>query len=159
MKMRILSLILFLLLCGCSMGETMESAPQNDNGNTMSDFSEHGLSFAVPKLWSTSGFDAEFDEVKNGSSNYNTRTFYAMIDGVRTPVLMVSRFAKDAWDQLVNQDKSAEQAKLGTSKDGNFIYTYLIKDDVVPDSEEGKTLLDKIRKEAEKLRDSIKITE
>ncbi|MBE6915365.1 MAG: hypothetical protein E7471_01860 [Ruminococcaceae bacterium] len=159
MKNRILALFLFAVLCGCSMGENMENMTQNGKPNTMSDFSEHGLSFAVPKLWSTSGFEAEFDEVKNDSSNYNTRTFYAMIDGVRTPVMMVSRFAKDAWDKLTEQDKNAEKAKLGTSKDGNFVYTYLIKDDVVPDSEEGKTLLDKIRKEAETLRDSIKITE
>ena len=159
MKMRIFVMILFALLCGCSMGEKMENNPQNDKTNTMSNFSEHGLSFSVPQLWSTSGFEAEFEEVKNDSSSYNTRTFYAMIDGVRTPVLMVSRFAKDAWDKLTEQDQSAEQAKLGTSKDGNFVYTYLVKDDVIPDSEDGKALLDKIKKEAKKLRDSIKITE
>ena len=159
MKTRILGLLLFTLLCGCSMSENMENAAQTDKNNTMSDFSEHGLSFSVPRLWSTSGFEAEFEEIKNDSSNYDTRTFYAMIDGVRTPVMMVSRFAKDAWDKLTAQDKSAEKAKLGTSKDGKFVYTYLVKDDVIPDSEDGKKLLDDIRKEAEKLRDSIKITE
>lgn len=161
MKLRWIGIFSALfLLCGCSFGGSQTDMNQTDTPtNATKEFREHGLSFAVPETWGSSGFEVEFDEVKNGSAAYDTRTFYAMIDGMRTPVLMVSRFAREQWDKLVSEDASAEESKLGTSKDGKFVYTYLMKDDILPETEKGKSLLEKIREEATKLRDSIKITE
>lgn len=176
MKLRFLSALLALLLiAGCSprdgdtgrdnselqqeQSQNQEQMQQTDLPEAVKDFAEHGLSFSVPSTWSTSGFEMEFDEVKNGNAGYDTRTFYALIDGIRTPVAMVSRFAKDQWDALVKSDPTAEDVKLGTSKDGNFVYTYLVKDDEISASDAGKKMLDTIRKEAKKLKDAIKITE
>lgn len=161
MKLRLLSMFSALfLLCGCSFGGSQTDANQTDTPtNATKEFREHGLSFSVPETWGASGFDVAFDEVKNGSAAYNTRTFYAMIDDIKTPVLMISRFAREQWDEMVAKDASAEESKLGTSKDGKFVYTYLMKDDILPETEKGKSLLEKIREEATKLRDSIEITE
>lgn len=167
----ICALLALLVFSGCSssMQDPAPNNPENqqeqnqmqqtDLPDSIREFAEHGLQFDVPENWSSSGFDMDFNEVKNGDSAYDTRTFYASIDGVRTPIAMVSRFARDAWDSLVKNDPSAEDVKLGTSKDGNFVYTYLIKDDIVPESDMGKKALDAIRKEAEALKDKIKITE
>ncbi|MBQ3054960.1 MAG: hypothetical protein IJC88_02540 [Oscillospiraceae bacterium] len=164
MKLRFLwVLLLSAALAGCSPAESKPNEPPQQLQNQMQDavqnFAEHGLSFSVPENWSVSGFSSQFDEVKNDAGAYDTRTFYALIDGVRTPILMVSRFAKEQWDELVKNDPKAEESKLGISKDGNFVYTYLVKNDITPQSDTGKKLLETLRKEAEELKDKIMITE
>jgi len=160
MKLRFLTLSLVcLLLMGCSPTENKNPQSGNQMQDAVREFSEHGLSFSVPENWSASGFEAQFDEMKNDNGGYDTRTFYAMVDGVRTPIMTVSRFAKEQWDKLVQADPKADDKKLGISKDGNFVYTYLVKDDITPNSDTGKKLLDTLRKEAEELKDKIKITE
>ena len=169
MKLRLICVILALVtLSACSPApkendsmtypvENQETQP-NTPQEAMS-FSEHGLSFTVPELWAGSEFSMEFDEVQNDVASYDTRTFYALVDGVRTPIAMVSRFAKEQWDALVSADSSAEKVKLGESRDGKYVYTYLVKDDIVPETDTGKDLLGKLRKEATELKDKIEITE
>lgn len=169
MKFRLLCAALALVtLMGCSPAETPNTDTPNPPDTPTQDmpasdmtqeFAEHGLSFTVPENWAKNEFSMQFDEMKNDGADYNTRTFYATIDGIRTPVAMVSRFAKEQWDALVKADANAEKVKLGESRDGKFVYTYLVKDDISPESDTGKKLLDTIRKEAETLKEKIQITE
>ena len=169
MKLRFVCVLTALLLAaGCAPKETpsTETAPptqqemqETPTADTALEFSEHGLSFTVPETWAKSEFSMQFDEMKNEGASYDTRTFYAMVDGIRTPVAMVSRFAKEQWEALVRADSSAKKVKLGESRDGKFVYTYLVKDDITPESDVGRDLLDTLRKEAEELKENIQITE
>jgi len=169
MKLRMICAVLALLLvAGCAPKEAPNTDTPTPNQQEMQDsptanmtreFAEHGLSFTIPETWAKSEFSVQFDEQKNDGASYDTRTFYAMIDGIRTPVAMVSRFAKEQWEHLVSADSSAEKVKLGESRDGKYVYTYLVKNDITPESDTGKKLLETLRKEAEDLKEKIQITE
>lgn len=170
MKLRfVCALLAFVLVAGCSPKEApntdapeqgqQEEMQDTPTSNVTQEFAEHGLSFTVPETWAGNEFSVQFDEMKNEGASYDTRTFYATVDGIRTPIAMVSRFAKEQWDRLVSADASAEKVKLGESRDGKYVYTYLVKNDITPESDTGRDLLDKLRKEAEELKDKIKITE
>ena len=140
-----------------NMKDDIENSMEN-MGNTMNaavnKYNENGIEFDIPESWQKN-FSAQYSENSaQAADGYSTINFYYTADPNLIKIMTVGRFKKTTWEGLTEQDTTAVEKKIGQSKDGEWIYTLNFEDSNLSQDEGYMSA----RKDAEMLKDKIKIT-
>ena len=166
MKKLIVPLLLVLaLFAGCmntaggnSAAETGNDSPANANpkGEKITLYDSDGISFDIPEAWQQN-FKAVTREAGSTGNTYPQTEFY-YTDGNRDIRLMtIGKFTREQWDKLKGETKDAENALLGESADKKHVYSLTYENhDYIKEASLKETLA-KLKGEAEKIKDKIKI--
>ena len=135
-----------------------ENQSGGQDGQKIEKYDENDLQFDVPESWQ-SNFLAVFNEYNKDKIDYFTTTeFYYNYGDTPVPVMSISRFSKDQWEQLKGNNENADEKKLGESKDGAYVYTINYSELEYFQDQDDKAKFDQVKKDAKDLRDKIKIT-
>ena len=151
-----------LFLSGCS-DKASENAADTPAENTkpqtsvMSTYDKDGLSFDIPESW-RENFKAETRTVGTGEESYPQTDFYYTKDGRDVLMMSVGKYTREQWDKIKSTGEEVEDMLLGETEDKNNVYSIRYENhDYIDAKDEIKETIDGIKKEAEKLRDKIKI--
>ncbi len=166
MKKLIIPLLLVIaLFAGCmnsagdkSAAESGTDSPANADpkGEKITLYDSDGISFDIPEAWQQN-FKAVTREAGSTGNTYPQTEFY-YTDGNRDIRLMtIGKFTREQWDKLKKETKHAESALLGESEDKNHVYSLTYENhDYITEAPLKETLA-KLKSEAEKIRDKIKV--
>ncbi len=162
-------LLVFLMFGGCGNAEdgkiensTSENSGmvENKNDNTGKDsimkYDENGISFDVPESW-RDNFKSVSKDVGTGEDKYTKTDFIYNLGERDILVMSVGRFTKPQWEKLKKSQPDAEDAKLGESKSGEYVYSIFYEDHDYIEDDELEDILENVRREATSLRSTINI--
>lgn len=169
MKKCIIPMLLILaLLAGCMSGcmnsaadasskkTGTETSADQGKGEKITLYDSDGISFDIPEAWQQN-FKAVTREAGSSGNTYPQTEFY-YTDGNRDIRLMtIGKFTREQWDKLKAETKDAENALLGESADKKHVYSLSFENHDYITEASMKEMLGKLRTEAEKLRDKIKV--
>ena len=167
-----LALLLALVMFGgCGEDGKIENKPSNDSASTddqaggnnqmdgqdsMMKYDADWLSFDVPDSW-RKNFKSVTSEVGSGDNKYKKTDFFYSEGERDINIMSVGRFTKQQWEDLKKKDPKTEEAKLGESKAGDYVYSIFYENhDYVEDSEL-REILKNIRNDATSLRSAIRL--
>ena len=147
----------FLFLAGCGADEEgAGGAAMPQNQQTMAQYSDDNLSFDIPESWQKN-FKAVTRDVGSSGNTYPQTDFY-YTEGERDIRLMsIGKFTKEQWDKMKSDGKVSDDAILGRNTDNTHVYSVFYEDHDYIEDGKLRDSLNKIRGEAEKLRDKMKI--
>ena len=161
-KILILIPVMSLFLFGCA-DKASENAADTPSGNVNPDdkvvrtYDEAGLSFDIPESW-RENFKAVTRDVGNGGNTYPQTDFYYSKDNRDILMMSVGKYTREQWDKLKATGEEVKDTLLGETEDKNHVYSIRYENhDYIDMKDEIRETIDKIKKEAENLRDKIKI--
>ncbi|MBE6913018.1 MAG: hypothetical protein E7473_10890 [Ruminococcaceae bacterium] len=161
-KITICLIAMMLVLCGCSK-KASENAGDTPAENMKPDdsvvkaYDKDGLSFDIPESW-RQNFKAVTTQVGSGEGAYPQTDFYYTKDNRDVLMMSVGKYTREQWEKLKGTGEEVKDMLLGESEDKKHVYSIRYENhDYIDAKDEIKETIDGIKKEAEKLRDKIKI--
>lgn len=161
-KILILISVMSLFLCGCAdkASENSADTPAENMGpddSVMRSYDKDGLSFDIPEGWQKN-FKAVTKNVGSSDNTYPQTDFYYSKDNRDILMMSVGKYTREQWEKLKETGEDVTDTLLGESPDKNHVYSIRYENhDYIDVKDEIKETIDKIKKEAENLRDKIKI--
>lgn len=154
-------LAITLLFCSCRDKASENAGDTSAKGDapsaqSIAAYDENGISFDIPEMWQKN-FKAVTRDAGSAGNTYPQTDFY-YTEGERDIRLMsIGKFTRDQWENLKKTEKSAEDAMLGESADKKHVYSIFYENHDYINESGLRDTLNKIKGEAEKLRDKIMI--
>lgn len=154
------SAILFASCTDMTAGDQNGGTAANNvkpSGERVSMYDKDGLSFDIPESWQQN-FKAVTREVGSAGNTYPQTDFYYTANGRDIRLMSIGKYTREQWDSLKSKGEDVKDAMLGESADKKNVYSIYYENHDYIKEKDLSDVLAKIKGEAEKLRDKIKIS-